>query len=120
MSTGLKLIARERARQIASEGWTTAHDDQHRKGELAEAAQCYLAASFVAPSGKRAAPKQWPWDASDWKPKGCQRDLVRAGALFLAEAERLERRGDWARSQNARQNAQRCAIRIDTYFTKKA
>ena len=39
------------------------------------------------------APFGWPhtWDASWWKPKDRRRDLVRAGALIIAEIERLDR-----------------------------
>jgi hypothetical protein len=33
----------------------------------------------------------WPWDRKWWKPKDRRRDLVRAGALILAEIERLDR-----------------------------
>lgn len=34
-------IGAERARQIASEGWTAEHDDKHEHGELALAAAAY-------------------------------------------------------------------------------
>ena len=34
----------------------------------------------------------WPWAAEWWKPKDCRRNLVRAGALILAEIERLDRK----------------------------
>jgi hypothetical protein len=33
----------------------------------------------------------WPWSKDWWKPKTPRRDLVRAGALSLAEIERLDR-----------------------------
>lgn len=33
----------------------------------------------------------WPWDAKWWKPKNTRRDLVRAGALIVAELERMDR-----------------------------
>lgn len=33
----------------------------------------------------------WPWDESWWKPTNRRRDLVKAGALILAEIERLDR-----------------------------
>lgn len=37
-------------------------------------------------------PPTWPWGAEWWKPKEPRRDLVRAGALIIAEIERLDRR----------------------------
>jgi hypothetical protein len=36
-------------------------------------------------------PREWPWESTAWKPKGTRADLVRAGALILAEIERLDR-----------------------------
>lgn len=36
-------------------------------------------------------PRGWPWGSSWWKPKDPRRDLVRAGALILAEIERIDR-----------------------------
>jgi hypothetical protein len=33
----------------------------------------------------------WPWSVQWWKPKDRRRDLVRAGALIVAEIERLDR-----------------------------
>ena len=33
----------------------------------------------------------WPWLSSWWKPSTNRRDLVKAGALILAEIERLDR-----------------------------
>jgi hypothetical protein len=33
----------------------------------------------------------WPWSREWWQPKDRRRDLVRAGALIVAEIERLDR-----------------------------
>ncbi|MEB3421767.1 hypothetical protein VK682_24660 [Salipiger manganoxidans] len=33
----------------------------------------------------------WPWDRKWWKPTTPRRDLVKAGALIVAEIERLDR-----------------------------
>lgn len=33
----------------------------------------------------------WPWSREWWKPKNPRRDLVKAGALIVAEIERLDR-----------------------------
>ncbi|MBN6820664.1 hypothetical protein JRF84_13860 [Methylobacterium organophilum] len=90
-------IARERRRQVEAEGWTPEHDDCHDEGEIADAAACYAAGRI--PMAPAAASAQghgytplWPWDAKWWKPgRDRRRDLVKAGALILAEIERLDR-----------------------------
>ena len=41
LTTGMAMIAAERFRQIAVEGWQSEHDDGHDEGELAKAALCY-------------------------------------------------------------------------------
>lgn len=97
-------LASERARQINSEGWSLEHDDyQHFDGQLARAAAGYamyasgrtdLTRAFVKgekPTDATYVPRGWPWDASAWKPKSPREDLVRAGALIIAEIERLDR-----------------------------
>ena len=92
----------ERRRQVEAKGWTVDHDDNHRRGELAEAAACY--ANYVSVRAwvigtpvddyvTRAAPAQWPWDDAYWKPSNPRRDLVKAAALILAEIERIDRVG---------------------------
>lgn len=79
-------VLAERQRQISTEGWSTAHDDEHRAGELALAAGKYAsAAAGWASAG------QWPWEQEWWKPGTARRMLVKAGALILAEIERLDR-----------------------------
>lgn len=80
-------IAAERRRQIEVEGWTPANDAAHSLGELAQAAACYADPS-VRPDRP---PANWPWHSKWWKPKDRRRDLVRAGALIVAEIERLDR-----------------------------
>jgi len=96
VSSGAKLIAAERQRQMDMEGWTTAHDDTHTEGELVGAALCY--ASYAAQQARgqetdeRLLLQHWPWDASWWKPRDPISNLVRAGALIAAEIERLQRR----------------------------
>jgi hypothetical protein len=85
-------IVAERRRQIEAEGWTPEHDDEHGAGEMAAAAAAY--AFSAATEGRYYAADPlgfWPWDAKWWKPKGARRDLVRAGALIVAEIERLDR-----------------------------
>ena len=92
--SGVALIAAERARQVAEEGWTAAHDDAHAGGELAQAAACYAWSSVVAPGEpfSSALLDLWPWDYASWKPKGRTADLVRAGALIAAELNRVARK----------------------------
>lgn len=94
--TALEDIATERQRQIEVEGWSPEHDDAHNGGELAKAAGCY--AWIAAQSdGMRAIfdtpPPTWPpeWASNWWKPTTRRRDLIKAGALIIAEIERLDR-----------------------------
>jgi len=82
-------IAYERGRQEAVEGWTPEHDDRHTRGQMATAAACYLIAGPLGSERELL----WPWSEEWWKPKDRRRDLVRAGALILAEIERLDRNG---------------------------
>ena len=83
-------VLAERERQQAEEGWTPEHDDEHCNGELAMAAVCYInETGTVNRNGGK--PWGWPWDASWWKPNARRRNLVKAGALILAEIERIDR-----------------------------
>lgn len=90
-------VIAERTRQIKEEGFSRDRDDAYTKGELALAAASYLMwrhgdlefFNEVADFGSL--PKLWPWHPGWWKPKNYRRDLVRAGALILAEIERLDR-----------------------------
>lgn len=90
--TALDDIAAERRRQIEVEGWAPEHDDLHRDGVLARAAACYAAPSYPL-IGHTFLPMGWPWEQSWWKPTTRRRDLVKAGALIVAEIERLDRSG---------------------------
>ncbi len=82
-------IAAERRRQIEAEGWTPEHDDTHNRGELADAAACYVLGPWWF---KRLGERLWPWPLKWWKPKDRRRDLIRAAALIMAEIERMDRR----------------------------
>lgn len=101
-SVALADILKERQRQVSGEGWTPEHDDEHEGGALASAAACYAHhAQWLLRERKRGdkAPdindpivyELWPFDEEWWKPKDARRDLVRAGALILAEIERIDR-----------------------------
>lgn len=90
-------VLAERARQISAEGWTPEHDDEHVCDEIAA-----MACFYAMPPGAR------DWDASStgygasfgaailpegWEPKtgDRRRELIKAGALIIAEIERLDR-----------------------------
>lgn len=95
-------VIAERVRQVQKEGWTEDHDDQHDRGELAKAGACYALFSAGAnkeieidgPGSYRVPAHHWPWDPEWWKPSDRRRNLVKAGALILAEIERLDRMGE--------------------------
>jgi len=110
--SAIEDIAAERNRQIEAEGWTPEHDDAHQFGELARAGAQYaiLAAwpdqaerSVMSGDNGHAVPFDathlhgrretmiWPWDAEWLKPTTPRRDLVKAGALIVAEIERIDR-----------------------------
>lgn len=82
-------VLAERQRQVAVEGWTPEHDDQYQNDELSLAAACYAIASDTAL--QTSSPNMWPWPEDWWKPTTERRNLVKAGALILAEIERLDR-----------------------------
>jgi hypothetical protein len=91
-------VLAERARQVSAEGWTPEHDDEHSRGEMAAAAACYC----VGDADPRAdVPTLWPWAPEWWKPGTERRMLVKAGALILAELERLDRAAASAVGQTA-------------------
>ncbi len=109
MTDAISDIAAERQRQIDREGWTHGHDDRHHEAdELATAAACYAAPHSVdwplpdddrrGTSRRYANVLRWPWDRDWWKPGGesgpvdRRRQLVKAGALIVAEIERLDRK----------------------------
>lgn len=99
LTSAAEDVLAERRRQVDAEGWTPGHDDEHTTGAMAAAAACYaLWASapgaenaYWYATREEAAKMLWPWDREWWKPKSNRRDLVKAGALILAEIERLDR-----------------------------
>lgn len=93
-------VVAERQRQIIDEGFTPAHDDQsHGCGAMSRAAACYARGPQFLMMHKMGdgqgnivdVPVDWPWAPSWWKPRSRREDLVRAGALILAEIERIDR-----------------------------
>lgn len=93
-------VLAERQRQMTGEGWSPEHDDGRTDGSLALAAAAYALQAadpdspFIAAPGFISIlefiwPRSWSWHW--WKPKDRRSNLVRAGALILAEIERLDR-----------------------------
>jgi hypothetical protein len=80
-------VLAERRRQVGAEGWTVAHDDTHCNGEMAQAAACYA----IKSAGLSAPAKFWPWSVHWFKGSDPRRCLVKAGALILADIERIDR-----------------------------
>lgn len=97
-SRAFRDVLAERERQVDAEGWDADHDDEHLDGELARAAAAYALWDAAGERVKRAwenlglsYPDCWPWALAWWKPRTRRENLVRAGALILAEIERLDR-----------------------------
>lgn len=105
--TAIDDIAAERERQRKKLGWTLSHDDEHTDGSLAAAAAaCYALNASMRDDARKAHEDldnqegfisilrfMWPesWLRQHWKPRDRRLDLVRAGALIVAEIERLDR-----------------------------
>lgn len=98
LTNAARDVLAERQRQISAKGYDHAHDDEHVNEEISA-----MAAFYAMPEGARA------WDATStgygdtlgeamiphrwFMPSPCERrrELVKAGALVLAEIERLDR-----------------------------
>ena len=110
MSQAVHDVIDERLRQQNKEGWTPEHDDTHARGELARAAAQYVILSAWPDEAERkvfegenymSVPFSashlsggmpiWPFSPEWLKPTTRRHDLVKAGALILAEIERLDR-----------------------------
>ncbi len=87
-ASALELIDHERARQIEVKDFTPEHDDQHIESELAAAALFY-----TDPFPGKPLRNPWPWvgDKPDREKHTRIHQLVIAGALIVAEIERLQR-----------------------------
>lgn len=112
-------IAAERRLQIEAEGYTPEHDDQHAGDELARAAACYAIGTRrvrheVRDSGGvrgcedwcHLKKETWPWDDEWWKPHiSRRRQLIKVGALIIAEIERLDRRSALTEAKTGQESA---------------
>ncbi len=96
----LELIGAERERQIEAENYSFGHDDAHFCGELACAAACYATPPMQRGDNEIEA-QLWP---KGWDVKDCgddrERELVIAGALIVAELERLRRKRGQAQGES--------------------
>jgi hypothetical protein len=82
----------ERRRQIQDEGFTAARDDRFIDKQLGVAAACYAASHRVAwHPWLRGLRLSWPLNFGAPKVADYRRNLVKAGALIIAEIERLDR-----------------------------
>jgi len=115
--TGHELIAQERKRQIEVEGYSENQDSENYGGlrSLQYAAEAYEYSDA----------EKWPWDEQYYKPtpNDPKRQLVKAGALYQAEADRLNaviskgkfyaRRQICLRYNDMISSVDRCAMKID-------
>lgn len=90
--SAIDLIAKERKRQI-SKGFNWRHDDEHNCHQLSDAAIVYAAPGPL----RYQVMNWWPWDKKwlkeddSFTTEGRIRELIKAGALIIAEIERLQR-----------------------------
>lgn len=90
--SAMDLIAEEREKQI-SKGFNWRHDDKHDCHQLSDAAIVYAAPAPL----RYQVMNWWPWDKKSLKEddsfttEGRIGELVKAGALIVAEIERLQR-----------------------------
>lgn len=89
----ITLVQEERDRQLFQEGFTKAHDDAYKGGELARAAVSYATPPLFRAIDINKAPFGWPWEPEWWKPTpdDRQREIIKSAALMYAEWDRIER-----------------------------
>ncbi len=100
LTQAVRDVLAERQRQISEIGYAPDHDDEHADGSLARAAACYaLGRKSVRALEWSPDVILWPWENWAWKNGEPRRMLVKAGALILAEIERLDRAAARARQE---------------------
>lgn len=95
LSVAAADVLAERQRQKESKGYTERRDDNYLPGVLNLAGAAYAVSVSTLPDAKRRAERLWPWpDAGKYlksSPKEPRAAMVKAGALILAEIERIDR-----------------------------
>lgn len=100
LSPYAQMFSDERQRQVSEEGWTPEHDDEHVNGELADAAAGYASPRklyrdpLIREDGTINLEVRYlyPFNNPYFRErKDRKRQLIIAGALLIAELERLER-----------------------------
>lgn len=120
---GTDPIAAERYRQIVDKRYTAADDDRYTGGQLMRAAMCYLwweHPEKSPPLGSNGIPVGWPWLLLYWKPKDRVRNIIRAGALMMAEIDRLRRAGFGTAHVEHKLNIARRELKAATYAANYA
>lgn len=84
-------VMNERRRQSEEEGFSPEHDDGHTEGQLPGAGACYALWDVKHWAARIALKNFWPWSIDWCKPGDRRQNLVKAGALIIAEIERLDR-----------------------------
>lgn len=82
MTPAARDVLAERERQINEKGWTSEYCDRHEKTGMKDDATGHYAHIFRV---------VLPWKFEPRKPYDHRQNLVKAGALILAEIERLDR-----------------------------
>lgn len=97
------MMREERQRQIRIKGFTPEYDHAFNDyGNLILAAASYE----MEPKDRNGVPHSWPYKESSWKPgeptrDGRIRELVKAGALYMAAGELMERQENKTALKNA-------------------
>jgi hypothetical protein len=92
MKTVIQEIWDERIRQVFDENFSPEWDDEQKNAQLARGAACYaLGRDDAVIVAMGCDVPVWPWDKEWFKPSDPRRNLIKAGALIVAEIERLDR-----------------------------
>lgn len=86
----IQMIEQERKRQI-KKGFDAAHDDTHKFGEIADAAACFSATVDDLTCKRCGGGIEYPFGAKVPRHHSRIEELTIAGALIVAEIERLQR-----------------------------
>lgn len=107
----IALILAERERQILK-GYDATHDDEHTDGALAATAAAYAAASTGSGSAHQLVQQLWPFDSVMETNRPRLENLAAAGALIIAEIERVLRADAAAAPAPSRRTKRRFAYEL--------